>query len=358
MNSHAIISFMVESSFQIKNFALKNRIVVPPFVRNLATDDGMATEKLLDSYRQSALSGASIVIVEATYVHELGRIFGFKQLGAISSLHLDSLRQVASSIKSFGIPAIIQLVHSGRMSLNPDCIAPSAIPFENGLTPREMTLDDISFVKECFVNSARMAIEAGFDGVEIHNAHGYLLSQFLSPSSNARNDAYGGSFENRSRLAKEIVSETRKIIGPEKILSVRLGACDMVKGGLNINDGVKAAKLFKEVGADLINVSVGVAPSKLGGSQTSRRLNFAPLARAIKNAGVCPVAIAGRITTKEDCEVVLEQGIADLVCVCRATLSDPLWTRKVLGEIEAPIIKCLGCKPKCSHFATGCPKKS
>jgi len=317
---------MVESPFHIKNFALKNRIVVPPFVRNLATDDGMATEKLLDSYRQSALSGASVVIVEATYVHELGRIFGFKQLGATSSLHSDSLRQVASSIKSFSIPAIIQLVHSGRMSLDRDCIAPSAIPFENGLTPKEMTLEDINFVKESFANYIKMAIEAGFDGVEIHNAHGYLLSQFLSPSSNTRNDAYGGPFENRSRLAK-IVTEARKIIGREKILSVRLGACDMVKGGLNINEGVKAAKLFKEAGADLINISVGIAPSRLGGSQTARRLNFAPLARAIKNAGICPVAIAGRITTKEDCEIVLGQGIADIVCVCLAILSDALCTR-------------------------------
>jgi 2,4-dienoyl-CoA reductase-like NADH-dependent reductase (Old Yellow Enzyme family) len=238
-----------------------------------------------------------------------------------------------------------------------DPFAPSSIAYENLETPREMTQSDIEDVKEAYRQSVRRAMEAGFDGVEIHNAHGYLLSQFLSPAANKRTDDYGGMLENRSRLLFELVDIAKNTMPINKILSLRFGACDMIQGGLKLSEGVQVAKALETKGVDLLNVSVGIPQSELGGSQTRKLMNFSVLSAKIKEAVGIPVAVAGKIVTKDEAEFVIENGKSDLVALCRAILGDPLWPKKATGELDKPFVKCLGCLPRCSNYSTGCPLK-
>ena len=345
---------MLEKSFQIGKHTLVNRIIIPPIVRSMANLDGSATDKLIAEYSKFASTGASMLIVEAAYVMDNGRILSFPQLGISNDMHIKGLSQVATAIKNKGIPVLIQLVHAGRMSLT-DPMAPSAVAYENLAVPREMTLEDIENVKLAYSKAITRAIDAGFDGVEIHNAHGYMLSQFLSPEANKRTDQYGGSLENRSRMLFEIVENAKKILPTDKLLSVRFGPCDMVYNGLKLTEGTIVAQELEEKSIDLLNVAIGIPQSKLGGSQTRISMNFTTLSGHIKRFVKTPIAVAGKITTQEEAQFIVESGKADLVAVCRAILADPLWPKKALGELEQPVIKCLGCLPRCAKYTTGCP---
>ncbi len=347
---------MLENPLQAGDFKLKNRVIIPPIVRSMADSDGKATQKLIDEYATYARSGASLLVVEAAYVMDNGRITNFPHLGITSDAHIEGLSCIARAIKREGIPAILQLVHAGRMSFtNP--FAPSPIAYENLEIPKEMTADEIDDVKAAYRKAIQRAMEAGFDGVELHNAHGYLLSQFLSPSANKRTDRYGGSLDNRSRLLLEIADMTKETMPKGKMLSVRFGACDMIYGGLKLHEGVQVTKALEAKGVDLLNVSVGIPQSKLGGSQTRKPINFAVFSARIKEAVKVPVAVAGKIVTREQAEHVIVSGKADLVALCRAILADTLWPKKATGELDEPIVRCLGCLPRCSNYTTGCPLK-
>lgn len=347
---------MLEKTLQVGSFTLKNRIIIPPIVRSMAESDGKATQRLINEYALYAKSGASMLVVEAAYVMDNGRIANFPHLGITSNAHIEGLSKIASAIRKEGIPAILQLVHAGRMSFT-DAFAPSPVAYENLEIPKEMMPSDIEDVKNAYKAAVRRAMEAGFDGVELHNAHGYLLSQFLSPAANKRTDKYGGSLENRSRLLLELVDIAKNTMPNGKTLSIRFGACDMVHGGLKLIEGVEVAKKLEGKGVDLLNVSVGIPQSRLGGSQTRKPMNFTVLSGRIKEAVKIPIAVAGKITTKSQAEFVIENGKADLVALCRAILADPLWPRKAAGELNKPFINCLGCLPRCANYTTGCPLK-
>lgn len=244
------------------------------------------------------------------------------------------------------------------MTCDSDVVSCSSVTFENRGVPRELTEDEIYSIISDYELATKRALEAGFDGVEIHCAHGYLLSQFLSPECNKRVDMWGGSIENRSRLVVEIAKRLRNIIPTDGILSIRFGGCDLVEGGLALDEGADVAKVLDKLGIDLFDVSVGIVPSKLGGSRTDKTKGFVYIAEKIKSVVNAPVAAVGGIKTKEDAKSILEDGQADLVAVCRALLSDPLWPDKVLGKSKNldPIVECLGCKP-CIHYTKGCPTK-
>lgn len=344
---------MLTQPIKIGSFELKNRIIVPPVARQLANEDGSVTDKLIQDYKLHAMSGASMLIVEASYVQKNGQIVP-RELSIEDDSKVEGLSKLASQLKNFGIPVIIQLVHAGRMGCNPNLAAPSAVPFENRSVPKALSIEEIETLVDDYSKAVKRAMKAGFDGVEIHNAHGYILSQFLSPLANKRNDDYGGTLENRSKLVKKIVTNSRSILGTNKILSVRLGACDCYAGGLKLSDSIEVSKVFETLGVDLINVSIGITPTVLGGSRTRKHLGFVPLAREIKKHVGIPVAVAGKITTKEDTQAIVSSNSADLVCVCRNLLADPRWPAKVLGMDNNPIITCKSCKA-CVHYQTGCP---
>lgn len=334
---------------------LSNRIIVPPIARQLATDDGTVTEAVINDYSLHANSGASMVIVEASYVHKTGQIVS-NELSIEDDSKIEGLAKLASTIKSYGIPTIIQLVHAGRMGCNAGLIAPSAVPFENRTTPSEMTLKDIENVISWYELAVDRAMKAGFDGIEIHCAHGYLLSEFLSPVSNERTDEYGGSLENRSRLLLQIVQNSRKEIGTDKILSVRFGAADCYAGGLKLSESVNVAKELEKLGVDMLNVSIGCTPSALGGSRTRKPMGFVPLAREIKKNVSIPVSVAGKITTADQIERILSTGDADMVSICRSLLADPKFPSKILGTNPDPITACKSCRVCIHYIHQGCPK--
>jgi len=335
---------------------LKNRIIIPPIVRCKATEEGFVTDELIESYVGHAKSGASLLIVEASTVQKNGRILK-GELGIFSDEHIPGLKKLATAIKNEDVKVIIQLVHAGRMGCDGDLVAPSAIPFEDRETPRELTIQEIEEIEESFVAASLRAIQAGFDGVEVHCAHGYLLSQFISPLSNKRMDEYGGSSERRAKLLISIVKNIRKEIRNYKIISVRLGARDAgFSGGLKVGDAKLISIWLEQAGVNLIDVSQNIIASRLGGSKPREPMAFAGLSKEIKQVVNIPVAVAGGIRTKEHVEEILESNSADLVAVCRAVLADPKFPAKVLGINPDPIIPCLVCK-SCGHFIEGCPPR-
>lgn len=344
---------MIGTPIKVGRLTLANRTGVPPIVGQMANEDGSVSQATLDHYSQLATSGASYVTVEASYIHKTGQILP-GELSIEDDSKIGGLATLAKTIKSKGIPAFIQLVHAGRMGCNQGLIAPSSIPYENRTTPREMSENDIETLKDWYRQAIKRAVEAGFDGVEIHCAHGYILSQFLSPVSNHRTDSWGGTLLNRSRLLTEVVRMAREI-AKDNVLSVRLGACDCYAGGLKLVETAEVARMLEGEGVDLISVSIGITPSTFGGSRTKVKMGFVPLSSAIKKAVKIPVAVAGKITKPEQAKFITESGKADIVLVCRSLLADPKWPAKALGKDINPIIPCKSCKA-CVHFSSGCPK--
>jgi len=333
---------------------INNRIMIPAIVRRKADDNGFVTDELIDSYVEHARSGASLITVEASYVQKNGAILP-NQLGIYSDEHIEGLSRLSKAIKDEGVTTIIQLVHAGRMSCCGDLVAPSAVPFEDRDTPRELTIEEIEEIALSFKEATIRACRAGFQGVEIHNAHGYLLSQFLSPLSNMRTDEYGGTLERRCKLVLDIVYSIRSILGMYRILSVRLGAIDAgFANGLKIDESKLVSLWLERVGADLINVSLNNVASKLGGSRTRRDMALIDLSRQIKELVNVKVCVAGGIRSAEHVQHILDGGYADMVAVCRAVLADPQFPNKVIGKNKESIVPCLICK-NCTAVMGKCP---
>jgi len=270
--------------------------------------------------------GSGLTMVEATAVSSEGRISD-QDLGIYLDGHVDMLKRIAAFISKQGSQPGIQLAHAGRKGVGSFvAIAPSAIPFDNKYPkPEEMTLDRIHVVTQQFCDAARRAISAGFKLIELHFAHGYLCHEFLSPQSNHRTDEYGGSFENRTRFAREVTSAVRKTIPESMPLFVRISASDWQEPGTeawDLEQSVQLSKMLSGLGADLIDVSSG-------GGVPHQKIPLTPLyqvpfAREIKHrVENVLVGAIGLITTPEQCEQILANGDADVVSLAREFLRDP-----------------------------------
>lgn len=332
------MSHLLFEPLTLRGLTFRNRAWVPPMcqysVENL---DGVATPWHVVHYGALARGGAGAIIVEATGVTPEARISA-KDLGLWNDEQRDALVPVVDFMHSQGAAAGIQLAHAGRKaSTYPEwgtehdgslsesdggwqTLAPSAEPFPGLDTPHELTAAEIAEIVTAFAASARRSIEAGFDFVEIHGAHGYLLHEFLSPLSNTRTDPYGGSPENRARLLLEIVDATRAEVGEDVPVLVRLSATDWAEGGLNLEDTVALSGWLKDHGVDLVDVSTGgnvMAQIPVGpGYQTT----FADGIRA--QAGI-PTAAVGLITEPFQAEHILATEQADVVLLGRESLRDP-----------------------------------
>jgi len=220
----------------IGKLKVRNRIVMPPMVRNYATTDGIATRQQIDHYAARARGGVGLVIVEATFVHPAGK--GWHQgLGIHDDKCIPGLSSLAEAVKEWGSKIAIQLHHAGRQTATSitgmPIVAPSAIPCPvMGGLPRELTTEEVAELVEAFAQAAGRAKQAGFDAVEMHGAHGYLVSQFLSPNTNRRTDKYGGDINGRMTFALEIVQRARKLVGNDFPIIVRMNGEDFVDGGL------------------------------------------------------------------------------------------------------------------------------
>jgi len=341
------------SSLKIKDIVLKNRIAMPPMCQYTA-EDGFACDYHLVHYGSRAMGGAGLIIQEATAVSPDGRITP-GDMGIWDDRHIDRLQSMVRFIENQSAVAGIQIAHAGRkascakpwhggkqLSLSDagwQTVAPSALAFDEGeREPQALDEEGIKKVTDDFRNAARRAKAAGFKVLEIHAAHGYLIHQFLSPLANQRTDRYGGGFENRTRLLREIVSAVKTVWPLRLPLFVRLSATDYIEGGWKVDETVELVKMLKELEVDLIDTSSGgMVPYAKIPFGPGYQVHFAERIR--KEAGIMTGAV-GMITDAKQAEEILENEQADLVLIGRQFLRDPFFAlnaAKTLGvDLEWP----------------------
>ena len=319
---------------EVRGVIFKNRIVMPPMATELATENGEVTGQLIKHYVERC-DKVGLIIVEHSYVSIEGK-YSPRQLGIYDDKLIDGLSRLAREIKKRGVIAAIQINHAGGKSSSKFTgvkpIAPSSVIVPGGVEePSEMTLGDIERVQEAFEKAAKRAVKAGFDAIEIHGAHGFLLNQFLSPITNKRLDAYGGTLEKRMKFPLEVVERVREAIG-DKLLLYRLGADDMMPEGLTIEESKKFAVKLEKLGVDIIDVSGGLCGSRPENLTTQGY--FIPLAEKIKSVVDVPVIGVGGIKDPEFADKVVREGKVDLVAVGRAMLADPKWASKAVKHLS------------------------
>ena len=330
---------------RIGGMTLKNRIVMAPMVRNYADEQGCMTPRYLAHLERIAQGGVGAMILEASFVSPEGR--GFRhQLGLHSDAVIAGLNEAAAAAHAHGARLGIQLFHAGRQTTQVVCgeqpVAPSEIPCPLlGELPRGLDRMQVHSLARSFANAARRAKAAGLDFVEIHAAHGYLLTQFLSPFSNRRSDAYGGTTENRRRFLAEIIEKVREEVGADFPISVRISADEMVPGGMLPADAEDLAIWLEERGVDAVHVSVGnYASYPQGRMIPPMAVEDGPLvkyASLMKQAVSIPVIAVGKLHTPALAEATLRNGQADFVALGRELLADPDWPRKVELDLEDEI---------------------
>ncbi len=327
------------SPLTLAGVTFPNRVFVSPMCQ-YSSEDGFANDWHLVHLGSRAVGGASLVLTEASAVLPEGRISP-QDLGIWKDEHIPNLQRIVRFLHAQGARAGMQLAHAGRKASTAapwlgqaavpveqggweDVVAPSPIPFsDNYPHPHELDTAGIQRIQDAFVAATGRALQAGFDVIELHGAHGYLLHEFLSPLSNQRKDAYGGSFENRVRMVLEVVEKVRERWPHTKPLFVRISATDWAEGGWDLPQSVELAKLLKTRGVDLVDVSSGgaVADAKIAvgpGYQV-------PFSEEIRRTAQIPTGAVGMITTPEQAEQILRSGQADAVLLAREFLRDPYW---------------------------------
>lgn len=325
------------SPLSIRTIQLKNRIVVSPMCQ-YSSEDGFATDWHLVHLGSRAVGGAGLIFTEATAVSAEGRISP-EDLGIWKDEHIEGLQRITRFIRQNGSVPGIQLAHAGRKASHRrpweggnlilptdergwQTVGPSAVSFQGtGPEPTALTTEGIEKVLADFQMAAQRALTAGFQVVEIHAAHGYLLHEFLSPLSNQRTDDYGGSFSNRVRLLLEIIERVQSVWPSDLPLFVRISATDWTEGGWTIDDSVALAKILKDKGVDVVDCSTGgnVATAKIP-VKPGYQVPFAERIR--KETGIMTAAV-GLITSPEQANAILTTGQADLVLLAREFLRDP-----------------------------------
>jgi len=308
---------------------------MPPMATGLATKEGEVTEDLIKHYEKRT-RGLGLQIVEHSYVVKGGRL-SEQQLGIYDDKLVAGLAKLTKRIHSLGTPIAIQMNHAGRVTTSAICgqqpVGPSPIPHSNEHeTPRELSRSEIEELIEAFSLAANRAVEAGFDAVEVHGAHGFLLNQFLSPLSNRRKDEYGGSLENRMRFHSQIIARIKEKIGKSFPLLYRLGAEDMHPKGLTLKESKVFAQNLEKWGVHSIDVSGGMMGSRP--AHLTEPGYYVPLAEAIKSVVKVPVIGVGGIKTPEFADEVIRKSRADLVAVGRAMLADPEWALKAIEAVK------------------------
>ena len=340
------------SPLAIKSVTLRNRVGVAPMCQYSCVD-GFASDWHFVHLGSRAVGGAAVVITEATAVEARGRISP-ADLGIWKDEHVEPLGRIARFVAAQGAVAGIQLAHAGRKAsvgrpwqgggpvADADGgwqpIGPDVNAFPKLRAPRAMTDDDIGAVRQAFVDATRRAVEAGFDWVEIHAAHGYLLHSFYSPLTNARADRYGGSFDNRVRLTLEVTRDIRAVWPERKPLTVRLSCTDWAAGGWDVEQSIELSRRLKAEGVDLIDCSSGGAvPGVTIPAEPGYQV---PLADSIRKHADIATAAVGLITDPRHADEIVRSGRADLVYLARAELRDPYWpihAAKALGRADVKL---------------------
>ncbi len=335
----------------VRNLTTRNRIWIPPMCQYSCDEqDGVVGNWALVHYTSFAKGGAGLIIAEATAVSPIGRITPLCA-GIWNDEQQIAWEAVVDSVHLNGGKIGIQLAHAGRKASTHagwtgsgsvaiaeggwETVSASDIAFEGYAAPRALALEELEGIKSEFVEAAKRSVTAGFDLLEIHAAHGYLLHQFLSPLSNTRTDIYGGSLENRARLLVEIVIAIRAAIGDDLPLAVRFSATDWIEGGWTEADTATVAKWCVDAGADLFDISTA-------GLSTAQKIVVGPgfqvpYAEFVGEKVDAPVAAVGMITTGTQAEAILQKGIVDVVMIGRAALGDPFWPIRAAQELGQAI---------------------
>jgi NADPH2 dehydrogenase len=339
----------------IGNLEFKNRMVMPPLV--IWKSDESAEVKDIHLKHYASCAGPGLMIVEATTVSPEGKLHE-NQLGIFDDRHIEGLTKLASTILNSGAVPGIQIHHAGGRATPTTTWGPAPLaPSTDGKARpssrecRALTTDEINRIQQDFVAGALRAVQAGFKVIELHGAHAYLGSQFLSPLWNTRTDEYGGSLENRQRFLLETFRMCRDAVDGKALLSCRLGVQDRDEGGLTIEEGIDTAQRLEAEGAQLLHISfANKAPEHPPGRDT--RFNpILHLAAAVRPSLSIPVIGVGGLVDPADAEAALENGMADLVATGRALLADPQWAAKVAEGRSEEINLCIRC-PRCFWYAS------
>lgn len=333
----------------------KNRLVMPPMVRNYGDENGFVTRRYIDHIDRIARGGVGTMIFEASFIRQDGKGFSH-ELGIYTDETIPGLRQLVNAAHAYGVVAGPQLYHAGRQTTSKvtgvQPIAPSAVPDPTiNEVPRALNVEEIHEIVNDFATAARRSKEAGCDFVEIHGAHGYLITQFLSPFSNLRNDQYGDSDEGRMRFMSEVVEAVRRTVGSKFPIIMRISANEMVTNGLTLEDSANIAKRLEELGVDAIDVSSGnYASFNRGYMITPMSMPDGiqvPFAEWIKRCVNIPVIAVGKIRSPAMADDIIRTGKADFVALGRSLLADPDWPKKAQNDQTNLIRNCIACNEGC-----------
>ncbi|MGO5052123.1 FAD-dependent oxidoreductase [Lachnospiraceae bacterium LCP25S3_G4] len=341
------------SPITIGNMEVKNRFVVPPMGNNFANTDGSMSEQSVAYYRERAKGGFGLITLEATVVHQ-GAKGGPRKPCLFDDSTIESFKNVVDACHKEGAKVSVQLQNAGPDGNAKNAGAPiqaaSAIPTKCGKdTPLAVKTEDVYKLVEGYGEAARRAMEAGIDAVEIHMAHGYLVSSFISPRTNKRVDEFGGCFENRMRFPRLIVEKVRQVVGDKVAILARINSSDEVLGGIDVHDSAAIAAYLESCGVDALHVSRAVhikdeymwAPTTIHGGFS------ADYVTEIKKAISIPVITVGRYTEPQYAELLVKQGRADLVAFGRQSLADPAMPKKAMEERLEDMTPCIACLQGC-----------
>lgn len=344
----------------IRNHKIKNRIVFPAMVvMDLTVPDAKVTPEYLAHYDWLSACGAGMIVTGAVCVNAKGKLHD-NQLGIWADDFLEGLEKIPPLCHKNDTVIIMQIHHAGYRTVpsSSTSLVSSSDYEADGIVARALTVDEIHSLQQDFVNAAIRAEKAGFDGVELHGAHSYLISQFFSSRVNKRTDQYGGSPQNRARIATELIEAIRKATGPDFIVTCRMGCNDP-----NLEESIEIAKALEKAGADFLDVSYGNVPlpDVLAGKEPPVPEGF-PFGGVTYSAGrikknvTIPVTTVFGIRTPKEANAIIENGYADFVDLLRAILVDPDWVQKAREGKE--VILCLDCRPRCRWYEdrNKCPR--
>ncbi len=352
------------SEITIRGIKIKNRIVMPPMVCfGYASQDGKVTEKNLQHYEARARGGVGLIIIEATCVNRNGRLSNV-QLGLWDDSQIEGFSQIARACHQYGTRVLVQIHHAGLATprnVNPAPLAPSEYTGKNrmgvSINARELTPEEINSIQADFIKAAVRAQKAGLDGVELHGAHGYLISQFFSPMINHRLDNYGGSLLNKTRFVTEIIYGIREATGNGFLIDCRMGCNEP-----DLAAGMEIAQALEKAGVDILHISTGM--TGYSASETDAPFHAPPGfgynwivwgGTEIKKRVHVPVIVVNNIKTPQEAKYLVENNLADFIAIGRGLMVDPEWANKARQEKE--VLTCVNCKV-CLLFRPGgvCPQ--
>jgi 2,4-dienoyl-CoA reductase-like NADH-dependent reductase (Old Yellow Enzyme family)/thioredoxin reductase len=345
---------------KIGRMEVKNRIVMPAMCAKFGTETGAVNQRLIDYYVERAKGGVGLMILENTCIEWPRGKAGASPIRVDEWKYVSGLHDLAEAVHSYGAKIASQLHHTGRQNSTlctegVELIAPSPIPClaMGGEMPRELTTEEVEQMIEKYVSGAHRSASADFDAIELHGAHGYLISQFISPLTNKREDKYGGDFEGRMRFPLEIIKKIKAIVGPDFPIIYRISGDEYIKDGLTIEDTKKIAKRLEEAGVHCISVSAGIYESdpswfaKIYPPSDMPKGCYVPLAEQIKSVVNIPVIVVGRLSDPLVAEQVLQEGKADLIAMGRGLLADPYIPQKIAENRLEDINPCIYCNQSC-----------